>query len=112
VSKKRTGLLELGEEVTFEARHFGIRFQMTSRITEFDRPNRFVDEMVNGPFKSLRHAHVFEQASKETKVVDEMDFTLPLGFFGNLGAGKLVAAHLKKFLLARNTFLKEILESE
>ncbi len=26
---------------------------MTSRVTAFDRPHRFVDEQVRGPFRSL-----------------------------------------------------------
>jgi hypothetical protein len=35
--KGRTGgLIELGETVTWEATHFGIRQQLTSMITEFD----------------------------------------------------------------------------
>jgi hypothetical protein len=45
------GHIELGEQVTWEARHFGLNFQMTSRITEMNRPTRFVDEQVDGPFK-------------------------------------------------------------
>ncbi len=46
VSAHKSDLLELGDEVTFEATHLGIRQQLTSRIVEFDRPNRFVDQMV------------------------------------------------------------------
>lgn len=112
MGEKRTGLLQLGEEVTFEARHLGSRFRLTSRITEFDRPNRFVDEMVRGPFKKLRHVHFFEQMSDGTIVVDEMEFSLPLGLLGNLVASRLVEGHLNRFLIARNGFMKGILESE
>ncbi len=31
---------------------------MTSRITDFDAPWRFVDEMVRGPFARFRHEHI------------------------------------------------------
>jgi hypothetical protein len=43
--------LLLGDEVTFRARHFGIRWRMTSRITAYERPCRFVDEQIRGPFR-------------------------------------------------------------
>jgi len=44
-----SGLIGAGEEVSWEARHFGIRWRMTSRISAFDPPHRFVDEMVRVP---------------------------------------------------------------
>jgi hypothetical protein len=46
------GLIALGEEVTWEARHFGIKQRLTVRITRFERPARFQDMMVSGAFKS------------------------------------------------------------
>ena len=33
------GLIELGDEVTWEARHFGIRQTLKVRITGFERPS-------------------------------------------------------------------------
>jgi ligand-binding SRPBCC domain-containing protein len=47
-----SGLIGPDEEVTWEARHFGLRVRMTSRITEYDRPRAFTDEQVSGPFAS------------------------------------------------------------
>jgi hypothetical protein len=38
VAGRTTGLIGLGEEVTWEATHFGIRQRLTSKITQFDRP--------------------------------------------------------------------------
>ena len=44
-----------GADVTWEARHFGVTWRMTSRTVEFEPPRRFVDEMVRGPFTAFRH---------------------------------------------------------
>jgi ligand-binding SRPBCC domain-containing protein len=44
-----SGCIGLGQEVTWEARHFGIRQRLTSRITQFDRPRHFRDTMVRVP---------------------------------------------------------------
>lgn len=46
--------LGLGDEVTFRARHFGLWWSMTSRITYYERPYRFVDEQIRGPFRVPR----------------------------------------------------------
>src|SRR5579862_801065 len=53
------GLLELGESVTWEARHLGVWQRLTARITAMQRPDFFVDEMVAGAFKRFTHVHRF-----------------------------------------------------
>ena len=55
------GPIGLGETVTWRARHFGVWFTMASRITALQRPGRFVDEQIRGPFRSFRHEHLFEE---------------------------------------------------
>ncbi len=62
-----TGLIGLGEEVTWSAKHFGIRFTMTSRVTDLDRPRRFIDRQERGPFRRFDHEHVFEADGRETR---------------------------------------------
>jgi hypothetical protein len=44
--------LALGDEVTFRARDFGLRWRMTSRISAYERPYHFVDEQTRGPFRT------------------------------------------------------------
>ena len=39
------GLIGPGQSVTWQARHFGVVQYLTSKITEYERPHRFVDEM-------------------------------------------------------------------
>ncbi|MGZ4112889.1 MAG: SRPBCC family protein, partial [Tumebacillaceae bacterium] len=53
------GLMELGDTVTWEATHFGIRQQLTAKITLLEKPHRFVDVMVKGAFHSFTHTHEF-----------------------------------------------------
>ena len=47
---KMSGLIELGEWVSWDAKHLGFVQHLTSKVTEFDAPNYFVDEMVFGVF--------------------------------------------------------------
>ncbi|MEV0590360.1 SRPBCC family protein [Nonomuraea cavernae] len=44
-----SGLLTLGDHVTWEARHFGLRWRLTSTISACEAPTFFVDEQVAGP---------------------------------------------------------------
>jgi ligand-binding SRPBCC domain-containing protein len=60
-----SGLIGLGQEVTWEATHFGVRQRLTSRITAFDRPFHFRDSQVRGAFKRFDHDHFFEKTSGE-----------------------------------------------
>jgi len=82
IAGKTSGLIELGETVTWRAKHFGIWQTLTSKITEFDRPNYFVDEMVQGAFKSFRHEHHFSRIDNQTLMKDVFVFEAPFGRFG------------------------------
>src|SRR5579862_6533387 len=66
IAGKTSGLIELGETVIWRARHFGIWQTLTSKITEFDRPVLFVDEIIEGAFKSILHEHHFSTVRHQT----------------------------------------------
>lgn len=72
------GRMALGDTVTWRARHFGISWRATSRITAYDRPRTFTDEMERGPFRRWRHVHRFEPTATGTRMVDEVDYAAPV----------------------------------
>lgn len=80
-----TGLLELGDRVTFRQRQFGVPFELTAEVTELDRPRRFEDEQLSGVFGSLVHTHTFERVEDGTLMRDDVRFTMPLSPLGRLG---------------------------
>lgn len=106
-----TGLLELGDMVTFEARHLGVRQRLTARITEFDRPHRFVDEVEESIFRSLRHQHLFQAVKEGTLMTDVIEFRTSIWALGVLSERLVVGPHLRRFLKRRNQALKEIAEA-
>jgi ligand-binding SRPBCC domain-containing protein len=57
---RTSGQIAMGEFVTWQATHFGIRQKLTSKITAFDEPNHFRDEQLKGAFKFIIHDHYFE----------------------------------------------------
>ena len=112
VSRTGSGLLGLGDVVTFEARHFGVRQRLTVRITRFEPPHLFEDRMVRGAFRSVTHLHAFERIEAGTRMVDMFAYEAPLGPFGALAAGLVLTPYLRRLLTSRAAFLKEHAERE
>lgn len=100
-----SGLISLGEEVTWRAWHFGVPLHMTSRITEMQSPDYFVDEQVKGPFRRFRHVHEFSQDSEGTTMVDRIEFAASFGPIGRLVEKLLLARYLQRLIETRNRHL-------
>ncbi|MET3176286.1 UNVERIFIED_ORG: ligand-binding SRPBCC domain-containing protein [Arthrobacter sp. UYCu721] len=100
-----SGLISLGGEVTWRAWHFGVPLQMTSRITEIQSPDYFVDEQVKGPFRRFRHVHDFSQDSAGTTMVDRIEFSAPFGPIGRLVEKLVLARYLQRLIETRNRHL-------
>lgn len=102
VSGVTSGLISLGEEVTWRAWHFGLPLRMTSRITQMEAPDFFIDEQVKGPFRKFRHVHLFSQDTEGTTMVDRIEFEAPLGLLGRLVEKLVLARYMKKLIETRN----------
>jgi ligand-binding SRPBCC domain-containing protein len=103
------GTIGLGEEVTWRARHFGVWFTMTSRITALDRPHCFVDEQTRGPFRSFRHEHLFESVGDDTVMTDTITLASPV--FGILAERMVLVPYLRRLIIARGRHLVSALEA-
>jgi len=100
-----TGIIGLDETVTWRARHFGITWTMTVRISELDRPNRFVDRQHRGPFKEFVHEHTFVPVEGGTHVTDHVRFAAPLGPLGWFAEQLVLKRYIAKLIDARNDFM-------
>ncbi|GAB2535622.1 SRPBCC family protein [Rufibacter soli] len=106
-----SGLIGLDETVTWQATHFGVRQYLQTRITEFQRPVLFVDEMVTGAFQRFRHEHSFKALnSAATLMEDQFDYTSPFWWLGNLADYLFLQRYMTRLLRKRNQLLKEVAE--
>lgn len=112
VAGRTSGLIELGEEVTWEGRHFGIRQRFTSSITAYDRPRHFQDSMVRGAFRSFVHDHYFEVCEEGTRMTDVLAFRSPLGVLGAIVDRVIMTAYLRRLLTKRNEVVRTVLERD
>ena len=107
-----SGLVSLGQRVTWRARHFGFRHKLTSAITAMDRPAHFQDVMTEGVFRCMRHDHYFRAVSPhETEMTDVFSFAAPLAVLGRIAEIAFLGRYMRKLMRERNLVLKEIAES-
>jgi ligand-binding SRPBCC domain-containing protein len=107
-----SGMMRLGDSVTWRARHFGIAFRMTSCITEYEAPRRFVDEQVRGPFGRWRHEHTFTMLEPaRTLMVDDIEFCSPLGPLGQIADRLVLRSYMPRLIRQRNAWLLSALEA-
>ena len=106
------GLIGEHESVTWRARHFGIYQTLTSKITAFQRPEYFVDEMVQGIFKRFKHEHIFKEESGKTLMIDVFDYESPLGILGKIADWLFLQRYMEGLLEKRNETIKAFAESD
>lgn len=107
-----SGLINLNESVNWRAKHFGIYQKLSTKITEFDSPKFFVDEMVKGAFKGFRHEHHFLALNGCTLMTDIFDYQSPFGMLGKLVDMLVLKRYMTKLLEKRNKTIKEFAESD
>lgn len=111
IAGRTSGLIALGETVTWRAKHFGIWQTLTSKITVMEKPVLFVDEMVDGAFRSFRHEHAFSEIDGYTIMTDRFTFESPYGILGKLANMFFLTRYMTKLLEQRNRVIKEYAES-
>lgn len=112
IAGRISGLINLHETVTWKARHFGLWFTLTSKITALESPTYFIDEMVKGPFQYMHHRHEFYWNGSVTIMIDTFNFRSPYGLLGKIVDILILKAYLTRFLLERNAVIKQYAEGE
>lgn len=118
IAGRTSGLIELGETVTWRAKHFGIWQNLTSKITGFQPPAfsgngrvtsaYFEDTMVSGAFKSFNHGHHFSpRDNNKTIMLDTFIFESPLGMLGKLANWLFLKRYMTRLLVTRNLVIKK-----
>lgn len=107
-----SGLINKGETVTWRGKHFGIYLTHKSIISAIEIPSFFVDEMLEGKFKSFKHEHSFVQENGFVMMIDEIQYQTPYGIFGKLFDVLILKKHLTNFISERNRVLKELSENQ
>lgn len=106
-----SGLLEVGDTVTWRDRHFGVPMELTVEIAAMDAPTYFRDRQLVGPFDDLVHDHRFEASDDGRTVMrDEFTFSSPAGPLGTIVDRLVLERYLRNLLEERNRGIRAIAE--
>ena len=107
-----SGPLDIGQRVTWRAKHFGVWFELLSEITSLYRPLYFQDRMLRGPFRFMEHDHLFRILSSDsTEMKDVFRFAAPLPILGRMAETAVLRQYMQRLLNERNHAIKQIAES-
>ena len=112
IAGRTSGLIEDGECVTWQAKHFGITQYLTSKISNYNRPFIFRDEQTKGIFDFFRHDHIFETKEDKTIMTDVFEYRAPFSFLGRIADSLFLEKYMTNLLLQRNKVIKEVAESD
>ena len=107
-------VLEAGTEISMSMRPFGVgsRQRWTSVITERREDEgaaMFRDVMRGGPFRHWEHTHHFFARDGGTRVVDRVEYRLPMGELGDF-LGPFAWVGFEPMFRYRHRRTKELLE--
>jgi ligand-binding SRPBCC domain-containing protein len=89
----------------------GVPMNWLTRISEWQPPQRFVDEQRRGPYRYWHHSHEFEEADAGTSMRDVVEYELPLGPLGQLAHGLLVQRLLQRIFDYREQAVRDAFPS-
>lgn len=86
----------------------GVRTPWVTEITHVEEGHYFVDEQRFGPYKFWHHKHFIELVDGGVRMMDIVDYMLPLGPLGGIMHQLIVKKKLKEIFSFREIALNEI----
>lgn len=103
---KTKGLFK-GKELDFTIRWLGFTVGWHTKIVEYRPPEYFVDLQVSGPYRLWRHLHAFEEVPEGTLMRDEVAYSIPYGYFGEVLHSFLIKRQLRDIFTYRSVRIAE-----
>ena len=108
-----TGLVDLGQQVTWRAKHFGFWHNLTSETTAMEAPTYFQVTMVKGIFRFMQADHRLRSLpSGVMELTDIFAIAAPLPILGPIAEGLFLRRYMMKLNRERNTVIKQLAESD
>lgn len=80
----------------------GIPVKWMTEITHVKEGDYFIDEQRFGPYKLWHHRHSFKKTATGVEMHDEVNYVLPMGFFGTI-AHKLFVRKRIEYIFEHRT---------
>jgi ligand-binding SRPBCC domain-containing protein len=100
--------VQRGTLIEYKLRLHGLPLRWTSQIVEWNPPHKFVDLQLQGPYKLWRHTHLFTAEGENTRIHDEVLYSLPLGPLGRMVHTLLVRRDVENIFAFRATAVRAL----
>jgi ligand-binding SRPBCC domain-containing protein len=112
VEGKLGGMVGAGDRLVWRGWKFGLPQMHETLITGFERPVFFQDTMGRGRFAAFQHDHHFAETESGVLLEDEVRFSMPFGWAGELVGRWVMVPHIRGLLRRRFLLLKGMAEGE
>lgn len=79
-----------------------------TEITQVEQGHYFVDEQRRGPYRLWHHQHHFRKIEGGVEMTDQVHYTVPFGFLGDLANAFFVRRRLEEVFLYRRGQVEKI----
>ena len=102
--------MEKGSLIDYTIRLFGVPIHWRTLISDYEPPFRFVDQQIKGPYTFWHHTHTFKLVEGGVEIIDEVKYSLPLGWLGTLAHAIWVRKDLEKIFEYRKSVIQNYFE--
>ena len=102
--------MEKGSLIDYTIRLFGIPIHWRTLISDYEPPFRFVDQQIKGPYTFWHHTHTFKLVEGGVEIIDQVKYSLPLGWLGTLAHAIWVRKDLEKIFEHRKNVIQNYFE--
>ncbi|HEV7425613.1 MAG TPA: SRPBCC family protein [Thermoanaerobaculia bacterium] len=103
--------LQVGSHTIVKIRIAFVWVTLEALHTAYDPPHSFEDQQVRGPFGSWRHRHLVAPHPDGAMLIDDIEYTPPLGVLGRIADPLAIKPRLRKIFAFRHRVTREWLES-
>ena len=89
----------------------GIPVRWTTEITSVSAPMRFTDRQLKGPYALWEHTHTFQEVPGGVNMIDDVVYSLPFGWLGNITHTFIVKNKLDQIFDFRKKTLSHFFET-
>ncbi len=103
---EKKGSIKDGDKVTLRTKLGPISLLFSAQHQNYVKNQQFEDIQVKGPFSYWKHTHIFESIdSSKSKLIDHVEYKLPLGFLSPLFNFSFMEEKLNKLFAYRHRTL-------
>jgi len=103
--------MEKGSLIDYTIRLFGVPIHWRTLISDYEPPFRFVDQQIKGPYTFWHHTHTFRLVEGGVEIIDQVKYSLPLGWLGTLAHAIWVRKDLEKIFEYRKTVIQHYFDT-